>query len=87
MCKFYDNGDTSIGIKWGNRFMVYGCSFNLFLKENSELTNKEKINKLKEYSVGDLLTLLRNIESSREYDEEIIKAVYECLYDKNIMCI
>ena len=68
--------------------MVYGCSFNIFLKESSEITNDEKIKTLKTYGTGNLLTLLRNIEESpREYESEIIKSVYECLYDKGIMCI
>ncbi len=68
--------------------MVYGSSFNLFFKSNTDLSNQEKIEKLKQYSVGDMLTLLRNIEESpREYEEDIIKAVYTCLFDKGIMCI
>ena len=54
--------------------MVYGCSFNLFFKDNKELSNKEKLNKLKEYSVGDMLILLKNIEESPyEYGKEIIE--------------
>jgi hypothetical protein len=68
--------------------LVYGSSFNLFFKSNTDLSNQEKIEKLKQYSVGDMLTLLRNIEESpREYEEDIIKAVYTCLFDKGIMCI
>lgn len=71
--------------------MTFGPSFNLFMKDDyftSNMTNKEKLEILKQYPVGDLLTLLRNIEESpREYDEEIIKGVYDCLYDKNIICI
>lgn len=68
--------------------MVYGRSFNLFLKDNEELSNQEKLDKLKQYSFGDMLTLLRNIEESpREYDKEIISGVYGCLFDKGIMCI
>jgi len=68
--------------------MVYGCNFNLFFKTNTELTNQQKISKLKEYDVGDTLTLLRNIEESPyEYDKDIVQAVYSCLYDKGIMCI
>ena len=60
--------------------MVYGCSFNL--------SNKEKLDKLKEYSVGDMLTLLRNIEESPyKYEKEIINGVYSCLFDKGIVCI
>jgi len=68
--------------------MTYGIKFNLFLKVNTEKTNKEKIEILKQYSVGDMLTLLRNIEESpREFEEEIIKEVYSCLFNKGIMCI
>ena len=68
--------------------MVYGKDYNLFFKENKEFSNEEKINKLKQYPVGDILTLLRNIEESpREYVNEIIQGVYGCLFDKGIMCI
>jgi len=68
--------------------MVYGCNFNIFFRDNTILSNQEKLNQLKIYSVGDMLTLLRNIEESpREYDNEIIQGVYTCLYDKGIMCI
>ena len=68
--------------------MVYGKDYNLFFKENNEFSNEEKINKLKQYPVEDMLTLLRNIEESpREYDNEIIQGVYSCLFDKGIMCI
>lgn len=68
--------------------MTYGSSFNLFFKSDKELSNQEKIDRLKQYPTGDLLTLLRNIEESpREFDEEIIKAVYSCLFDKGIICM
>jgi hypothetical protein len=68
--------------------MIYGASFNLFFKSNKDFSNQEKIEKLKQYSVGDTLDLLRNIEESpSEYDEEIIKSVYKLLFDKGIMCI
>ncbi|AKN32410.1 hypothetical protein Ccar_16705 [Clostridium carboxidivorans P7] len=68
--------------------MTYGSRFNLFFKTDTEKTNQEKIEVLKQYSTGDILTLLRNIEESpREFDEEIIKSVYSCLFDKGIMCI
>jgi hypothetical protein len=68
--------------------MVYGKDYNLFFKDKTEFTNEEKINKLKQYSVRDILTLLRNIEESpREYDNDIIQGVYSCLSDKGIMCI
>jgi len=75
-------------IKEGDIKMVYGKNYNLFFKENKEITNEEKLNKLKNYSVEDTLTILRNIEeSSRDYDNEIIQGVYGYLYEKGIMCI
>jgi hypothetical protein len=62
--------------------------YNLFFKSNKDFSNKEKIEKLKQLSVGDTLDLLRNIEESpSEYDEEIIKSVYQYLFVKGIMCI
>lgn len=68
--------------------MVYGKGYNLFFKDNKDLSNEDKINKLNQYPVGDMLTLLRNIEESpTEYDNEIIQGVYGCLYDKGITCI
>ncbi len=68
--------------------MTYGSDYDFFLKVNAELSNEDKIHRLKSYSVRDMLTLLRNIEESpRGYDGEIIKGVYSCLYDKGIMCI
>lgn len=68
--------------------MVYGCSFNLFLKDDKEITDQEKVEKLKTYEVKDLLTLLRNIEEEpRSYTDEVIKGVYTCLFNKGIMCI
>lgn len=68
--------------------MTFGSNFNLFFKDNKEETNQEKIEKLKQYSVGDLLTLLRNIEESpTEFDKEIIQSVYSCLFDKKIICV
>ena len=68
--------------------MVFGRSFNIFFKDSTELLNEEKLNKLSQYSTGDMLTLLRNIEESpREYDEEIIKGLYNCLHAKGIVCI
>ncbi|MBS6504196.1 MAG: hypothetical protein KH415_21760 [Clostridium sp.] len=68
--------------------MTYGANFNLFLKINTDKTNQEKIEILKKYSVGDMLTLLRNIEESPgEFEEEIIKEVYNCLFDKGIICM
>lgn len=68
--------------------MTYGAGLNLFFKSNTEKTNEEKIEMLKQYSKGDMLTLLRNIEESpSEYEQEIIQGVYACLFDKGIICI
>lgn len=68
--------------------MRYGQKFNLFFKSNAEIVNEEKIKTLKQYSRGDMLALLRNIEESPdEYEEEIIKAVAVCLFDKGIICM
>lgn len=68
--------------------MVFGKAFNIFFKDQREMSNEEKVKLLETYSTGDLLTLLRNIEESpREYEEEIIKGVLSALYDKGIICI
>lgn len=67
--------------------MVFG-KFDIFFKIDKSVTNKAKIEELKQYDTGDLLTVLRNIEEApRDYEEEIIKTVYTCLFDKGIMCI
>jgi hypothetical protein len=68
--------------------MRFNSELNLFFKENTELTNDEKIEKLKEYSTKDMLTLLRNIEERPEwYNKEIFEGVCDCLYNKGITCI
>lgn len=68
--------------------MVYGASYNLFRKEDTSLTNEEKIEKLKKYPTKDLLTLVRNFEESPdEFEPYIVKAILDCLYDKGIMCM
>ena len=68
--------------------MTYSNVLNLFLKSYQGLSNKSKVEKMKECSTDDLLTLLRNIEEEPSwYEEEIIKGVYSCLFDKGIMCI
>lgn len=52
--------------------MVFWGGYDLFFKSDITLSNKEKIEKLKSYSTGDMLTLPRNIEECpSEYDEEI----------------
>lgn len=68
--------------------MIYGEDYNIFFKDRTEKTNKEKLDLLKEYSVDDTLTLLRNIEESpTKYNKEIIQGVYDFLFKKGIMCI
>jgi len=69
-------------------YMTYSSELNLFLKSYQGLSNKGKIERMKQYPTGDLMALLRNIEEEPSwYEEEIIKSVYECLFDKGIMCI
>ena len=49
---------------------------------------EDKIALIKEYSAGDLLYVLRNIEENPgKWDEIIIKGVVGRLYDMGIMCI
>jgi hypothetical protein len=68
--------------------MVYGSAFNVFLKSFTDLTDEEKVRKLRETDTGDLLTILRNIEeSAREYSALVIKSVYDELFSRGIMCI
>ena len=68
--------------------MTFSSEYNIFFKDNINLTNTEKIDKLKEFDVAKLLCLLRNIEEkSCNYEGEIIKNVYGCLFDKGIICI
>ena len=56
--------------------------------ECNDTTNEQKIEAMKEYSVGDLLYLLREIENyPKKFDEAIVKACVENLYDKNIICL
>lgn len=67
--------------------MVYSQELNQFFKNRAELSNDEKIEKLKDFSTGNLLTLLRNIEESpTEYAKEVISGVYGCLRGRGIMC-
>ena len=68
--------------------MKYGAKYDIFLNDITEKSNEEKLEELKDYSVGDTLALLRNIEESpMKYDKEIIKGVYKILFDKGIMCV
>lgn len=56
--------------------------------ECKDISDEEKIEKMKAYSVGQLLYLLREIEKTPyKYNESIIKECYSLLYDKNIICI
>lgn len=57
-------------------------------KECKDTTIEQKIQSMKEYSVSDLLYLLREIENHpRKYDKEIIKKCTEMLFEKNIVCL
>lgn len=68
--------------------MIYGEDYNIFFKDRTEKSNEEKLEALKDYSVGDTLALLRNIEESpSKYDKEIIQGVYDILFEKGIMCV
>lgn len=68
--------------------MTYSSELNLVIKSYTELSNKEKVDRINQFSTGDLLALLRNIEEEPScYEEEIIKSVYTCLFNKRIMCI
>lgn len=67
--------------------MVYGMLFNMYLV-NDDTSNEFKIKKLKEISLDNLLTLLRNIEeNSKRFDQEIINAVYGELHNRGITCV
>lgn len=56
--------------------------------ECKDTSEKDKIEKMKTYSTGQLLYLLREIEKTPyKYNEVIIKECYSLLYDKNIICI
>ena len=68
--------------------MVYGVTFSVFFKNNTDSSDEEKVNTLHTLSTGDLLTLLRNIEEDpRSFTDTVIQGVYGCLYDKHVMCI
>ena len=68
--------------------MICWEDYNVFFKDRTEKLNKEKLDALKDYSVGDTLALLRNIEESpSKYDKEIIQGVYDILFEKGIMCV
>ncbi len=57
-------------------------------KECDSATDEERIKEMKTYSVGQLLYLLREIETyPYNFSEEIIKECYSLLYDNNILCI
>jgi Txe/YoeB family toxin of Txe-Axe toxin-antitoxin module len=56
--------------------------------ECGEIKDAKKIEKMKTYTTGQLLYLLREIERTPyKYSETIIKECYSLLYDKNITCI
>ncbi len=57
-------------------------------KECNNTTDIDKIKEMKAYSVGQLLYLLREIETCPyNFSEIIIKECYSLLYDNNIICI
>lgn len=48
----------------------------------------KKIEMIKNYDIGDLLYVLRDIEKNpKMYDEIIVKGVVSRLFDMGIMCI
>lgn len=48
----------------------------------------DKIERVKDYSISDLLYILRDIEvDPQKYDEAIIKGVVGRLYDMGIKCM
>ncbi|TCU67515.1 hypothetical protein EV204_11266 [Tissierella praeacuta] len=54
----------------------------------NEVSDENKVKRMRTYTTGELLYLLREIEStSYKYSETIIKECYSLLYDKNIICI
>lgn len=58
------------------------------VSKKSNLTQKEKIDMIRGYEVGDLLYVLREFEEHpRRFDKEIIKELQNRLYDKGVRCI
>lgn len=58
------------------------------MQEGTKTTIEQKIEAMKQYSVGDLLYLLREIESEpKKFDERIITSCTNLLFEKNIICI
>ncbi|MBL3729057.1 hypothetical protein JIN86_05525 [Lysinibacillus sp. HST-98] len=65
--------------------MKYGPKLNLFLAENTELTNEKKAEEVANLETDDLFDLMRNIEEAQDkYDRMVIKAVAGALLAKNI---
>jgi hypothetical protein len=57
-------------------------------KENVNMTTDEKVEMVKSYDVGELLTTLRDIENEpQNYDGQVVSTVYGCLYDHHIICM
>lgn len=68
------------------KLVRYSAELNIFLKRYVGLKPKSKVERIKNLSTEDLLTLLRNIEeNSSSYEEEVIKGVASVLYDRNII--
>lgn len=56
------------------------------VSKKSNLADDEKIERIKAYSVGDLLRVIREFEDNpRGFSPDIIKLVSSRLYDKGIM--
>lgn len=58
------------------------------VSKQSELTQEEKIKKLRSYDAGDLLYVLRQFEENpKNYEKEIVQELTDRLYDLGIGCI
>ncbi len=58
------------------------------VSKQSELTEKEKIEEIRSYDVGDLLYVLREFEKNpRNFEKETVQELLDRLYDFGIGCI
>lgn len=68
--------------------MKYGPKLNLFLADNTELTNEQKAEEVAKLETDDLFDLMRNVEEAQnKYDRMVIKAVAGALLAKNIFLV
>lgn len=68
--------------------MKYGPKLNLFLADNTELTNEQKTEEIAKLEIDDLFDLMRNVEEVQDkYDRMVIKAVAGALLAKNIFLV